>query len=214
LLAGVVRMDEPTFFFSFFPFFLDVTIYINPWWMDAISFISTSLLIATHLPSLPIAFSVAPCLYSTLSPPCRSKQTMMRRMDDRMDGQIDDGTNGWNDASRRPLLYVIQEVASRLWMTFLLVEKISLTSNTRHSSSARERGSAEQYEKNKRIKTRSKLGIWSYEFGRRTKNGCSQVPHLSSCSFLVQSLHNEAQLLMPPKKKRKILCHPGGGKTS
>jgi hypothetical protein len=24
-----------------------------------------------------------------------------------MDGQIDDETNGWNDASRRPLLYVI-----------------------------------------------------------------------------------------------------------
>ncbi len=27
-------------------------------------------------------------------------------MDDRTDGRMDDGTDGWNDASRRPLLYV------------------------------------------------------------------------------------------------------------
>jgi hypothetical protein len=34
------------------------------------------------VPSLPIAFSAVPCLYSTLSSPRRSKQTMMRWMDD------------------------------------------------------------------------------------------------------------------------------------
>jgi hypothetical protein len=27
-------------------------------------------------------------------------------MDDRTDERMDDGTDGWNDASRRPLLYV------------------------------------------------------------------------------------------------------------
>jgi len=46
------------------------------------------------VPSLPIVLSVTPRLYSTLSPPCRSKQTMTGRMDDRTDGQMDDGTNG------------------------------------------------------------------------------------------------------------------------
>ncbi len=36
-----------------------------------------------HLP-------IVPCLYSTLFPPRRSKQTMTRRMDDQMDGRMDD----------------------------------------------------------------------------------------------------------------------------
>jgi len=35
---------------------------------------------------------------------------MTRQMDDQMDGRMDDGTDGWNDASRRPLLYVITVV--------------------------------------------------------------------------------------------------------
>jgi hypothetical protein len=38
--------------------------------------------------------------------PCRSKQTMTGEMDDWTDGQMDDRTDEWNDASRRPLLYV------------------------------------------------------------------------------------------------------------
>jgi hypothetical protein len=46
------------------------------------------------VPSLPIAFSAAPHLYSTLSLPRQSKQTMTRRMDDGMDGQMNDGTDG------------------------------------------------------------------------------------------------------------------------
>jgi len=32
---------------------------------------------------------------------------MTRWMDDRTDGQMDDETDGWNDASGRPLLYVM-----------------------------------------------------------------------------------------------------------
>jgi hypothetical protein len=32
----------------------------------------------------------APHLYSTLSPPCRRKQTMTRRMDDQTNGRMDD----------------------------------------------------------------------------------------------------------------------------
>jgi hypothetical protein len=46
------------------------------------------------VPSLPIAFSAAPHLDSTLSSPCRSKQTMMGQMDDQMDGRMDDETYG------------------------------------------------------------------------------------------------------------------------
>ncbi len=44
------------------------------------------------LPSLPIAFSSASRLYSTIFPPCRSKQTMMGWMDDQTNGWMDDGT--------------------------------------------------------------------------------------------------------------------------
>jgi hypothetical protein len=46
------------------------------------------------VPFLPIAFSAVPHLYSTLSLPCRSKQTMTGRMDDRTDGRMDDETDG------------------------------------------------------------------------------------------------------------------------
>jgi len=46
------------------------------------------------VPSHPIAFSAASRLYSILSSPRRSKQTMTRQMDDRMDGRMDDETNG------------------------------------------------------------------------------------------------------------------------
>jgi hypothetical protein len=42
------------------------------------------------VPSLPIAFPAASHLYSTLSLPRRSKQTMMGQMDDRMDGRMDE----------------------------------------------------------------------------------------------------------------------------
>jgi hypothetical protein len=45
----------------------------------------------------PIAFSATPRLYSTLSSPCRSKQTMTGRMDDRTDGWMNDWTDGWMD---------------------------------------------------------------------------------------------------------------------
>jgi len=38
------------------------------------------------VPSLPIAFSAMPRLYSTLSSPRWSKQTMTEQMDDQMDG--------------------------------------------------------------------------------------------------------------------------------
>jgi len=34
----------------------------------------------------------------------------MGRMDDRTDGQMNDETDGWNDASRRPLLYVMWDL--------------------------------------------------------------------------------------------------------
>jgi hypothetical protein len=39
-------------------------------------------------------------------------------MDDQIDGRMDDETNGWNDASRRPLLYVIAHghIHSSLYM--------------------------------------------------------------------------------------------------
>jgi len=46
------------------------------------------------VPSLPIAFSAALCLYSILSSPRQSKQTMTRWMDDRTDGRMDDRTDG------------------------------------------------------------------------------------------------------------------------
>ncbi len=46
------------------------------------------------VPSLRIAFFATPHLYSTLCLLRRSKQTMMRSMDDRMDGQMDDETDG------------------------------------------------------------------------------------------------------------------------
>jgi len=42
------------------------------------------------VPSLPIAFSTAPHLYSTLSRPHRSKQTMTGRMDEWMTGPMDE----------------------------------------------------------------------------------------------------------------------------
>jgi len=45
------------------------------------------------VPSLPKTFSVTPHLYSILSPPHRSKQTMTKRMDDRMNGWMDDEIN-------------------------------------------------------------------------------------------------------------------------
>ncbi len=57
--------------------------------------------------SLSIAFFVASHLYSTLSPPHQSKKMMTRQMDDWTNGRMDDETDGWNDASQRPLLYVI-----------------------------------------------------------------------------------------------------------
>jgi hypothetical protein len=59
------------------------------------------------VPSLPIAIFAVLHLYSTLSLPRRSKQTMIKQMDDWMDGWMDDETNGSNDASRHPLLYVM-----------------------------------------------------------------------------------------------------------
>jgi len=47
-------------------------------------------LLVTHeiacVPSLPIAFYVMSRLYSTLSLPRRSKQTMTKQMDDKTDG--------------------------------------------------------------------------------------------------------------------------------
>jgi len=41
------------------------------------------------VPFLLIAFSAVLRLYSTFSPPHRSKQTIMGQMDDRMDGWMD-----------------------------------------------------------------------------------------------------------------------------
>jgi len=46
------------------------------------------------VPSVPIAFFVAPRLYSTLFPPRRSKQTMTGWMDDQTDGWMDDRIDG------------------------------------------------------------------------------------------------------------------------
>jgi hypothetical protein len=46
------------------------------------------------VPSLPIVFSAAPHLYSTLFSPRQNKQIMTRRMNDRMDEQMNDGTDG------------------------------------------------------------------------------------------------------------------------
>ncbi len=55
------------------------------------------------VPSLPIAFSIVSRLYSTLSPPRRSKQTMTRQMDDRTNGQMDQGLAIINNSTKPSL---------------------------------------------------------------------------------------------------------------
>jgi hypothetical protein len=45
------------------------------------------------VPSFPIIFFATSHLYSILSPPHRNKETMMGRMDDQMDGWMDDETD-------------------------------------------------------------------------------------------------------------------------
>jgi hypothetical protein len=71
--------------------------------------------------------------------------------------------------------------------------------------------------KRKKNKDKVKLGICSYEFGRRIENGLFPGSHLSSCSFKWILFTMKLNYLMPPKKKkekrkkkRKILCHPRG----
>jgi hypothetical protein len=78
------------------------------------------------VPSLPIAFSIVSRLYFTLSSPCQSKQTMMGRMDDWTDGRMSDGTNGWNDASRHPLLYFLLLSPPRCVCIPLFLRRIGL----------------------------------------------------------------------------------------
>jgi hypothetical protein len=53
-----------------------------------------TLKILMFAPSLPIAFFVVSHLYSTLSSPHQSKQTMTGRMNDQTDGQMNDEIDG------------------------------------------------------------------------------------------------------------------------
>ncbi len=66
---------------------------LGPWLLKILMF---ALLVTCEIacvPSLTIAFFTMPRLYSTLSLPCRSKQTMTGEMDDWTDGQMDDRTD-------------------------------------------------------------------------------------------------------------------------
>jgi len=65
--------------------------------------------LTVHLPA-------TPHLYFILFPPRRSKQTMMGRMDDRTNGRMDDGIDGWNDVSRCPLLCPLRRVCIPLFL--------------------------------------------------------------------------------------------------
>jgi len=62
----------------------------GPWLLKILIF---ALLVTREIacvPSLPIALFAMPCLYSTLSSPHRSKQTMTGQMDDWTDGQMNE----------------------------------------------------------------------------------------------------------------------------
>jgi len=65
----------------------------GPWLLKILMF---ALLVTGEIacvPSLPIAFFAMLRLYSTLSLPRQSKQTMTGQMDDWMDGQMNDRTD-------------------------------------------------------------------------------------------------------------------------
>jgi len=65
----------------------------GPWLLKILMF---ALLVTREIacvPSLPIAFFAMLRLYSTLSSPRRSKQTMTGHMDEWTDGQMDDKTD-------------------------------------------------------------------------------------------------------------------------
>jgi len=95
----------------------------KPWqdgWMDGrtscLMHMCVCVYLTVHLPAMP-------CLYFIFSPPCQSKQTMTRWMDDWTDGQIDDGTDGWNDVSRRPLLCLLCHVCIPFFLRLVRINK-------------------------------------------------------------------------------------------
>jgi len=62
-------------------------------------------------------------LYSTLSSPRQSKQTMTKLMDDQTNGWMNDETDGWNDASWCSLLCLSRHLYILLFFRLVIVNK-------------------------------------------------------------------------------------------
>jgi len=61
-------------------------------WVDNLIYFISNLMTSTKN-IINFQFTLYICMYSTLFPPCRSKQTMTGRMDDQTNGQMDDETD-------------------------------------------------------------------------------------------------------------------------